>query len=93
MATWPSSNCLVHNQFDFIQLPRSLSINKARTRMYSGIDVGKDYDLISLVKVEWEAPLSLATRFTLIWRKCKTLPNVREIFNPQAKSKFAAQYD
>lgn len=47
-ATWRSLDGLVHNQIDYILLPRRFksSISKAKVRAYPGADIGRDHDLV-----------------------------------------------
>lgn len=47
-ATWHLQDGLVHNQIDYILLPRCFksSINKTKTRTYPGANIGSDYGLV-----------------------------------------------
>ena len=51
ITTWHAPTGLVHNQIDYILTLRRFksSINKAKTRTYSGTDVGSDHDVVLMV--------------------------------------------
>ena len=92
-VTWQSPGGLVHNQIDYILVPRRFksSINKAQTRSFPGADIGSDHNLV-LTRLKLKLKTNQSNKTPRIRFNLDKLndPEIAEIFQAQVGGKFAA---
>ena len=93
MTTWHFSDGITHNRIDFILILKRFqsSVNKNKTRIFLGPDIGSDHDLVMMnIKLKLKKQkLEKSYRIKHDLEKLKD-PNVLKNFQTKISGRFAA---